>query len=72
MSGAGKGAEPWVSSWGYDGRQDGDGVQAGMKYNGYGLLLGNGGHVGNRGHWGLLLGRKKGGSRWMIARHAAI
>ncbi|WP_253926704.1 autotransporter serine protease [Dickeya dadantii] len=60
MSGAGKGAEPWVSSWGYDGRQDGDGAQAGMKYNGYGLLLGNGGHVGEQGALGFAVGAEKG------------
>ncbi len=60
MSGAGKGAEPWVSSWGYDGRQDGDGAQAGMKYHGYGLLLGNGGHLGDQGVLGFAVGAEKG------------
>ncbi|NKI73160.1 autotransporter domain-containing protein [Dickeya sp. CFBP 2040] len=60
MMGAGKGAEPWVSSWGYDGQQDGDGTRAGMKYNGYGLLLGNGRHVGEQGTLGVAVGAEKG------------
>ncbi|WP_407340094.1 autotransporter domain-containing protein [Dickeya ananatis] len=60
MSSAGKGVEPWVSSWGYEGRQDSDGVQAGLKYNGYGVLLGNGTPVGEQGALGVAVGAEKG------------
>ncbi|MBP2859708.1 autotransporter domain-containing protein [Dickeya oryzae] len=60
MSSAGKGVEPWVSSWGYDGRQDSNGVQAGIKYNGYGVLLGNGTPVGEQGALGVAVGAEKG------------
>ncbi len=60
MRTAGMAEHPWLNTWTYDGHQDSEGPRAGVKHDGYGLLIGNGGRIGKQGAMGFAIGAEKG------------